>query len=93
MSTTMLPPTYYLVKPRGHSALSFETVAEAAIAVVGLAPTPVRVSVMNGIRIRNLTDAELHSLGRHMRAYRLRSALPHGASTGRAPVVEATASG
>jgi hypothetical protein len=70
----MLPPTYYVVKPRGQSALSYTTVAQAAIAIIGLAPTPVRVSVMNGFRIRSLTDAELCELGQHMRAHRLRRA-------------------
>jgi hypothetical protein len=73
MSTTLLPPTYYVVKPRGGGALQFPTVAEAALAIITLAPTPVRLSVMNGIRARALTDAERHELGQHVRAHRLRA--------------------
>jgi hypothetical protein len=72
MSTTMLPPTYYVVKPRGQTAVHLPTLREAAAAILRLAPTPVRVSVMNGIRIRSLTNAELRELGQHMRAHRLR---------------------
>lgn len=73
MSTTMLPPTYYVVKPFRQRSLLFPTIDQAAAAITGLAPTPVRVSVMNGIRIRSLTDAELRELGRRIRARRLRS--------------------
>jgi hypothetical protein len=60
------------VKPTRRSALLFPTVAQAAVAIITLAPTPVRVSVINGIRTRRLTDAELRELGQQMRAYRRR---------------------
>jgi hypothetical protein len=72
MSTTLLPPTYYVVKPSRRKPLLFPTVAQAAVAIITLVPTSVRVSVMIGIRTRTLTDAELRELGQQMRAYRRR---------------------
>lgn len=71
MSTTLLPPSYYVVKPRDQTARVYATVAQAATAIVQLTPTPTTVSAMTGARSRSLTDAELRELGRRVRAHRL----------------------
>jgi len=73
MSTTLLPPSYYVVKARGQTARVFPTIAQAATAIVQLTPTPATVSAITGPRSRSLTDTELRELGRRVRAHRLRA--------------------
>jgi hypothetical protein len=70
MSTTLVPPSYYIVKPRGQAARQYLTVGQAAIALSWLAPTPTVIGVITGKRTRSLTDRELRELARHVRAHR-----------------------
>ena len=70
MSTTHVPPTYYIVEPQGHPARQYNTLTEAAAAVYLLAPAPATVSALTGSR-RSLTDVELHDLGQDVRSIRL----------------------
>jgi hypothetical protein len=83
MSTTLIPPTYYVVKPRGESGQILPTIAQAARAIVRLAPTPVSVSALTGNRTRSLNDAELHDLGNRVRSLR-----PRPSDTGSVMAVE-----
>ena len=83
MSTTLIPPTYYVVKPHGHSGQILPTIAQAASAIVRLAPTPVAVSALTGSRTRSLSDAELRDLGNSVRFLRL-----HPRDTGSMMAVE-----
>jgi hypothetical protein len=78
MSTTLLPPSYYVVKPRGHPARVYNTVTEVAAAIYVLAPTPATVSALTGTRRRSLTDSELHDLGQNVRFLCLHT---HGTSS------------
>jgi hypothetical protein len=71
MSTTLLAPSYYVVKPRGQTARHYLTLAQAATAIAQLAPTPTTVSAITGSRARSLSDSELRELGRRVRAYRV----------------------
>jgi len=71
MSTALLPPTYYVVKPRGQAARHYLTVAQAATAIAQLAPTPTTMSAITGSRTRSLTETELRELRQCVRAYRL----------------------
>ncbi|HYB25077.1 MAG TPA: hypothetical protein VEF89_00530 [Solirubrobacteraceae bacterium] len=71
MSTTLVPPSYYVVTPRGQRALLYATVADAAAAIVLLAPTPATVTATTGNRSRSLSQAELTELGQRIRAFRL----------------------
>ena len=71
MSTTLVPPSYYVVKPGGRPARLYNTLTEVAAAIYLLAPTPATVSALTGSRRRSLTDAELHDLGQSLRAVRL----------------------
>jgi hypothetical protein len=71
MSTTLVPPNYYVVKPRGRPARLYDTLTEVAMAIYLLARTPATVSALTGSRRRSLTDAELRDLGREVRAFRL----------------------
>jgi len=71
MSTTLVPPSYYIVKPPGRPARLYNTLSEVAAALYLLARTPATVSAVTGSRRRSLTDAELHDLGRNLRAVRL----------------------
>jgi len=71
MSTTLVPPSYYVVAAPGIRARAFETVAEAAAAIFDLAPMPTMVTAVTGSRRRNLTEPELRELGRSVRARRL----------------------
>jgi hypothetical protein len=71
VSTTLVPPSYYLVDPRGRPARLYNTLSEVAVAIYLLTPTPATVSALTGSRRRSLTDAELHDLGRNLRAVRL----------------------
>lgn len=73
MSTTLLPPTYYLVRPRGGRSQAFPTVAQAAGALVQFVPVPVTVSAVTGMRARSLTESELTELRAHVRRARLRA--------------------
>jgi hypothetical protein len=71
VSTTLIPPSYYVVKPRGLPARVYNTLSEVAVAIYLLARTPATVSALTGSRRRSLSDAALHDLGRHLRAVRL----------------------
>jgi hypothetical protein len=70
MSTTLIPPSYYIVKPRGRTASVFPSIGQAAAAIVRLAPIPATVSAMTGTRIRRLTEVELRELGQRVRLRR-----------------------
>lgn len=63
MTTTLVPPSYYVVKPNGQPPRHYRTVADAAAAIVLIAPTPTTVEVLTGSRRRSLTDTELRELG------------------------------
>ena len=71
VSSTLVPPSHYVVKPPDRPARLYNTISEVATAIYLLAPTPATVSVLTGNRGRSLTDAELRSLGRDLRAVRL----------------------
>ncbi|MGA3362743.1 MAG: hypothetical protein ABSD82_12025 [Solirubrobacteraceae bacterium] len=74
MSTTLMPPTYYVVRPQGLPAYIYETVREAAGALHELAPTAAAVYVTTGRKRRSLSEHELRQFGRHLRARRLATA-------------------
>ena len=71
MSTTLIPPSYYVVEPRGNAARLYHTLTEVAAAIYLLAPTPATISALTGTRRRSPTDAELHDLGQDVRSLRL----------------------
>ncbi len=71
VSTTLVPPSYYEVGPNGKPSHLYRTIADAAWAVVQLAPTAAAVSAVTGSRRRSLTDTELRELGQQVRARRL----------------------
>jgi len=71
MSTALVPPTFYVAKPRGRPACVCATAAEAAGAIVLLGSSPAAVGAVTGRRSGGLTDSELRELGRHIRACRL----------------------
>jgi len=71
MSTTLVPPSRYLVEPHGRPARLYNTLPEVAAAIYLLAPRPATVSAVTGSRRRSLTDAELHDLGQAVRSLRL----------------------
>ena len=71
MSTTLVPPSYYVVEARGLRPRGYETVADAAAAIFNLAPLPTTVMAVTGSRRRSLSEAELRELGRGVRACRL----------------------
>jgi len=71
VSTTLVPPSYYVVKPRARPARQYNSLREVAAAIYLLAPTPATVSALTGTRRRSLTDSELHDLGRNLRAVRV----------------------
>jgi len=71
VSTTLVPPSSYVLKPRGRPARSYNTLSEVAAAIYLLARTPATVSALTGTRRRSLTDAELRELGRNLRAVRI----------------------
>jgi len=79
MSTTLVPPTHYIVKQPGRSARVVKTIAQAAGAVVILGPTPAEVIAITGARTRRLTPAEQNELQTHIRAQRRAAAQPHAA--------------
>ena len=72
MSTTLVPPSYYLLTPRGHTARRYESLSQVAVAL-RLARSPTTVCAVTGNRLRSLTDAELRDLGRHVQAIRIRA--------------------
>jgi len=71
MSTTLIPPTFYVVKPRGRPVRVYATVSEAAGALVLLGSLPATVAAVIGRRGRALTHSELNELERHLGARRL----------------------
>ena len=71
MSTTLVPPSFYVVTPEGESAREYRTVSETAAAMVQLGRTPVSVDVVTGCRRRSLTEGELRELGSRIRAVRI----------------------
>jgi len=71
MSTTLVPPSYYVVNARGLRASVYKTVSDAAAAIFTLAPLPTTVMAVTGSRHRSLTATELRELGRSVRACRL----------------------
>lgn len=71
MSTTLIPPSYYVVKPRGQTARVFPAIAQAATTLVMLGGTPATVSAITGSRTRSLTETELRELRQRVRAQRL----------------------
>ena len=79
MSTTLIPPTFYVVKPRGRAGV-YGTVADAAGAIVRLGSSPAAVGAVTGRRARGLTDGELHELERPVGACRLSSSRGSGAN-------------
>jgi hypothetical protein len=70
MSTTLIPPNWYSVKPHGQTARVFPTIAQAATTLVMLGRTPASVSAITGSRTRSLTETELRELGQRVRAHR-----------------------
>ena len=76
VSTTLIPPSYYVVEPRGHAARVYNTLTDVAAAIYLLAPTPATISALTGTRRRSLTDAELHDLGQDVRSLRLHTRNP-----------------
>jgi hypothetical protein len=80
VSTTLIPPTFYVVKPRGRSAQVYATAADAASAIVLLGSSPAAVGAVTGRRARDLTDTELYELERHAGARRLSSSRGSGAN-------------
>lgn len=73
VSTTLIPPTQYVVKPDGCRPQLFATISQAAVAIVQLTPVRMRVGAVTGMRTRELSDSELHELGCHIRVARLRA--------------------
>jgi hypothetical protein len=68
MSTTLVPPTWYVIKPRGQTVHVFSAIAEVATALVKLGPTPATVGAIIGTRTRSLTETELRELRDRVRA-------------------------
>jgi hypothetical protein len=66
VSTTLVPPTYYLVRPRGRPSRVYDTLSDVAAVIRLPAGTPATVNVLTGSRRRSLTDAELLDLGQHL---------------------------
>lgn len=62
MSTTLVPPTYYVVKPYGQAPRVFTTVAQAATALTGLGDKPTSIRVITGSRVRRLNQREISEL-------------------------------
>lgn len=76
MGTTLVPPSYHVVKPRGRRERDYRTVADAAAATVKLVPIPAIVSASAARARRSLTETELRELGRNVRAWRLLASRP-----------------
>jgi hypothetical protein len=62
MSTSLLPPTWYVVKSHSQTLRVFPTIAQVAIALVMLCPTPAAVGAITGSRTRSLTETEPRAL-------------------------------
>jgi len=77
MGTTLVPPSYYVVKPRGWPERRYRTVADAAAAIVALVPIPAIVSASTAGARRSLTETELRELGPNVRAWRLLAGQQH----------------
>ncbi len=73
VSTTLVPPSHYLVQPRDGRVQVHRTIANAAAALslYHTAAKPAEVFAVTGIRRRSLTESELRELGREVRAWRL----------------------
>jgi len=71
MSTTLVPPSLYAVRPSGRPAQVYETTAQAAAALLSIAPAAGVVYALTGGHPRSLSDVELRQVGRHLRARRL----------------------
>jgi hypothetical protein len=76
MSTTLIPPSFYVVKAPARPARLYATAAEAAAAIAVLGSTPVAVGVATGARTRGLTESERHDLDRRILGY-TRNARPN----------------
>ena len=74
MSTTLVPPSYYVVRAQARPPRVCRNVADAAVAVLWLAPGPTTVRIVTGRRPRKLTAWELRELARAIRDLRLRRA-------------------
>ena len=68
MSTTLLPPSHYVVRSRDHGPHTFPTLTQAAAELIRLDRIPVAVNAVNGIRARPLNDSERRELGQRVRA-------------------------
>ena len=73
MSTTLVPPSYYVVKPPGQPAHTYRTVAEMAAAMYWFGRTRVAVGAVMGTQHRRFTDSELRELRRELRGRELHS--------------------
>jgi pseudouridine-5'-phosphate glycosidase len=73
VSTTLIPPTFYVVKPPGRPGCVYATIADAAGAIVMLGSSPAAVGAVTGRRARGLTESELNELERHVGARRVSS--------------------
>jgi hypothetical protein len=73
VSTTLVPPVYYVVQPRDGRAQLHRTIANAAAALslYHSASRSAEVFAVTGTRRRSLTQLELRELGRYVRAWRL----------------------
>ncbi len=73
VSTTLVPPSYYMVQPCGGRPQLHRTIANAATALslYHSASTAAEVYAVTGTRQRSLTESELRELGRQVRAWRL----------------------
>lgn len=73
VSTTLVPPSYYMVQPRDGRPQLHRTIANAATALslYHSASTSAEVYAVTGMRQRSLTESELRELGRQVRAWRL----------------------
>jgi len=71
MSTTLVPPSFYVVTPEGEAAREYRNVSEAAAAIVQRPRTQLTIAVVTGCRRRSLNERELHEFRRRIRACRL----------------------
>jgi hypothetical protein len=81
VSTTLVPPIYYMVQPCGGRAQFHSTLANAATALslYHSASKSAEVYAVTGTRRRSLTEPELRELGRQVRAWRLVAKRPAAA--------------
>lgn len=76
MRTRFVHPSYYLVKPDGQTARVFQTVAQAATALVALGETQASICVITGSQVRRLNQPEMRELRRRIVARE--RAMPEG---------------